>query len=448
MESSKNNLIGEIVIIDDTPANLRLLASLLSDRGYQVRPFPSGKLALAGLERCNPDLILLDIQMPQMDGYEVCQILKAQPRTRDIPIIFISALSEALDKVKAFSCGGIDYITKPFQAEEVIARVGTHIKLNHLQKQLQHQNTYQASQLIEQNKKLQDMNQELLEQYHVVKEAQLQLIQAEKMATLGNLISGVAHEVNNPLGCINANLQIAQDYITELLEFVKLSQTISLPLESELSQRLNEFELDFIQDDLPQLLDSILRSTNTIRDISDSLRIFSRIDNEQKKTCFNIHSGLDSTLLILRYRLKANHQRPEIRVIKEYGAISDIECFPGKLNQVFMNIIANAIDAFDENNTNQSYNDIEANPNQIWIRTMFIDGAILQIELQDNGPGMSESDQAQAFNQGFTTKAIGKGTGLGLAIARHIIEVDHGGSIDLHSVKGEGSTFKIRVPIV
>ncbi|TAF52596.1 MAG: hybrid sensor histidine kinase/response regulator [Oscillatoriales cyanobacterium] len=448
MESSKNNLIGEIVIIDDTPANLRLLASLLSDRGYQVRPFPSGKLALAGLERCDPDLILLDIQMPQMDGYEVCKILKAQQRTRDIPIIFISALSEALDKVKAFSCGGVDYITKPFQAEEVIARVGTHIKLSHLQQQLQHQNSYQASQLIEQNKKLQTMNQELLEQYHYVKEAQLQLVQAEKMATLGNLISGVAHEVNNPLGCINANLQIAQDYITELLEFVKLSITVGIPSEGEINQGLQDFDLEFIQTDLPQLLDSILRSTNTIRDISDSLRIFSRIDNEQNKVCFNIHAGLDSTLLILRYRLKANHKRPEIQVIKEYGAISDIECFPGKLNQVFMNILANVIDAFEEANQNRSYNDIEAAPNQIWIRTMFVDGAILQIEIQDNGPGMSATEQTQVFNQGFTTKPVGKGTGLGLAIARHIIEVEHSGSIDLHSVPGEGSTFKIGIPIV
>lgn len=448
MESSKNSTIGEIVIIDDTPANLRLLASLLGDRGYQVRPFPSGKLALAGLERCNPDLILLDIQMPQMDGYEVCKTLKSQTKTRNIPIIFISALSEALDKVKAFSCGGVDYITKPFQAEEVIARVATHIELHHLQRQLQSQNTHQASQLIEQNKKLQEMNQDLLDQYRLVKETQLKLIQTEKMATLGNLIAGVAHEVNNPLGCINANLQIAQDYITELLEFVQLSQTIDLPPESDLSDRLNEFEIDFIQDDLPQLLDSILRSTNTIRDISDSLRIFSRTEKEQRKTCFNIHSGLDSTLLILRYRLKANHQRPMIRVIKEYGAISDIECFPGKLNQVFMNIIANAIDAFDEHSINLSYSDIEANPYQIWIRTMFVDGTTLQIELQDNGPGIGEAEQAKIFDQGFTTKDAGKGTGLGLAIARQIIEVEHGGSISLHSIKGEGSTFRICVPIM
>jgi signal transduction histidine kinase len=448
MESSKKKTIGEIVIIDDTPANLRLLASLLGDRGYQVRPFPSGKLALAGLERCDPDLILLDIQMPQMDGYEVCQILKSQPRTRDIPIIFISALSEAIDKVKAFSCGGVDYITKPFQAEEVIARVATHVELYHLQQQLQTQNTDQASQLIEQNQQLQEMNQELLDQYQLLKETQLQLIQTEKMATLGNLISGVAHEVNNPLGCINANLQIAQDYITELLDFIQLSQSIDLPKDSDLTRRLNEFEIEFIQEDLPQLLESILRSTKTIRDISDSLRVFSRTENDQKKSCFNIHSGLDSTLLILRYRLKANHQRPAIRVIKEYGAISDIECFPGKLNQVFMNIIANAIDAFDEASADRSYDEIEANPNQIWIRTTFIDGTMLQLEIQDNGPGLSEALQAKVFNQGFTTKAAGKGTGLGLAIARQIIEVEHGGSLKLHAIEGEGSTFTIYLPIL
>jgi signal transduction histidine kinase len=446
LNSTMSNM-GEIVIIDDTPANLRLLASLLGDRGYQVRPFPSGKLALAGLERCNPHLILLDIQMPQMDGYEVCQILKSQAKTQNIPVIFISALSEALDKVKAFSLGGVDYITKPFQAEEVIARVATHIELHQLQQQLQTKNTHQASQLVQQNQQLQEINQELTDQYRLVKETQLQLIQTEKMASLGNLIAGVAHEVNNPLGCINANLQIAQDHISELLEFIQLLQKDN-KLSADLAKYMEDFDIEFLQEDLPQLFESMLRSTNTIREISNSLRIFSRTENDQKKSCFNIHTGLDSTLLILRYRLKANHKRPDIQVIKEYGAISDIECFPGKLNQVFMNIIANAIDVFDEQNADRSYSELEANPNQITIRTLFVDGTRLRVEIQDNGLGMGDSVQAKIFEQGFTTKVVGKGTGLGLAIARQIIEVEHSGSIELQSIEGQGSTFTITIPIL
>ena len=443
--STRSNL-GEIVIIDDTPANLRLLASLLGDRGYQVRPFPSGKLALAGLDRCHPDVILLDIQMPQMDGYEVCQILKSQAKTQNIPIIFISALSEAIDKVKAFSLGGVDYITKPFQAEEVIARVATHIEFYRLRQQLQTQNTHQASQLIEQNQRLHEINQELVAQYRLVKETQLQLIQTEKMATLGSLISGVAHEVNNPLGCINANLQIAQDHIAELLEFVKFIQRENGE-DASLSKTMADFDIEFIQEDLPQLFGSMLRSTNTIREISNSLRVFSRTENEHKKICFDIHSGLDSTLLILRYRLKANDKRPDIQVIKDYGAISDIECFPGKLNQVFMNLIANAIESFEEPNADRNYHEIEANPNQITIRTLFVDGTRLQISIQDNGSGMSECVQAKIFEQGFTTKAVGKGTGLGLAIARQIIEGEHGGSLQLESIEGQGSTFTITIPL-
>jgi len=446
--SSQAHPIGEVIVIDDTPANLRLLLELLGNQGYRVRPFPSGKLALAGLDRCSPDLILLDIQMPEMDGFEVCQALKNRDDTCDIPIIFISALNEAIDKVKAFSIGGVDYITKPFQAEEASARVATHIELYRLRRQLQNTNLDQAAQLAQQNEQLQTMNRTLVQQYEQLKDAQLHLVQTEKMASLGELIAGVAHEVNNPLGSIEANLQITQEYIDEIAEILQLYQNIELPENSDLNVRLQELDIEFITEDLPKLIGSMTRSAKTIQNISQSLRIFSRREHSTHKQCFDVHSGLDSTLLILRYRLRANARRPTIEIVKEYGAISDIECFPGKLNQVFMNILANAIDCFEEKNGDLSYQEIQADPNKITIRTTIVSGPRLRIEIQDNGPGMSEALRARVFEQGFTTKAAGKGTGLGMALARQIVEVDHGGSIDLHTAPGEGTTFIVSLPVI
>ena len=210
MNQKTTNYKGNILAVDDTPANLRLLVSLLTEKGYKVRAVPSGKLALAGVKQSPPDLILLDIMMPEMNGYEVCEKLKTDEETRDIPVIFISAINEVLDKVKAFAVGGVDYITKPFQIEEVFARVETHLENRSLQKSLQ------------------EKNQELGRALAELKAAQEQLIVSEKMAALGQLVASIAHEINTPLGAIRASSDNTAKALSQFFEIMpKLFQEIS-----------------------------------------------------------------------------------------------------------------------------------------------------------------------------------------------------------------------------
>ncbi|MEG4218801.1 ATP-binding protein, partial [Microcoleus sp. Pol14C6] len=182
-----------------------------------------------------------------------------------------------------------------------------------------------------------------------------------------------------------------------------------------------------------------------LKNISTSLRTFSRADRDYKVP-FNIHEGMDSTLLILKHRLKANHQRPAIEVITNYGDLPMVECFPGQLNQVFMNIIANAIDALDESNTGRTMAEIKAHPNRIIIQTS-VENQLVKIAIADNGSGMDESVKEKIFDHLFTTKAVGKGTGLGLAIAKSIVVEKHGGSIHVNSQVGRGTEFVIVIPI-
>jgi signal transduction histidine kinase len=418
---------GRILVVDDTPTNLEVISDILTEVGYTVATAIDGERALKRLQTYLPDLILLDVQMPGINGFETCQQIKSNPTTASIPIIFITALSDTESKVQGFSLGAVDYITKPFQEAEMLARINTHLQLQHLR---QHLEQCVAERTLELQTALDRLRQ-----------SQLQLVQSEKMSALGNLIAGVAHEINNPVGFIAGNLEPAQDYILDLLKIINGYQNEQSCPSIALQDLIERIDLDYVREDLPKLIASMQEGVNRIRNISISLRTFSRADGD-RPILFNIHEGLDSTLLILKHRLKANEIRPEISILKKYGNFPDVQCFPGQLNQVFMNLIANAIDALDESNPGRSFAEIQANPNQITLQTEAIDDRVI-IRIADNGIGMSEEVKQNIFEQGFTTKEVGKGTGLGLAIARQIVVEKHSGTLSVTSTPGQGTVFTI-----
>ncbi|MBW4646833.1 MAG: AAA family ATPase [Goleter apudmare HA4340-LM2] len=283
--------------------------------------------------------------------------------------------------------------------------------------------------------------QELEQALQQLEHSQLQTVQSEKMASLGNLVAGVAHEINNPIGFLNGSINNAKDYIKDLLEYTQLYQQHHPNPAIPIQEFAEDIDLEFLREDLPKLLNSMQGATDRIKGISTSLRTFSRADTEHPVTA-NIHEGIDSTILILKYRLKANEHRPDIQVVTEYGDIPQIQCFPGQLNQVFMNILANAIDMFDEMAQTQSLKELTANPQTITIQTERTGDQVV-IRIRDNGKGMDEATCSKIFDHLFTTKAVGKGTGLGLAIARQIVVEKHGGAIKVDSQVGKGTEFRI-----
>jgi signal transduction histidine kinase len=422
-----------ILVVDDTPANLEVVCEILGDAGYEVITAISGDRALKRVKSHPPDLILLDVQMPGIDGFETCQRLKADPTTANIPIIFMTALSDADSKVKGFVLGAVDYITKPFQEQELLARVKTHLQLRQLTKNLEQRVVEKTS----------DLEAALTQ----LQKSQLQLVQNEKMSALGNLVAGIAHEINNPLGFIAANLKPAQDYIKDLFQLILLYQK-ELPHPSATLEAVMEaMDLEYVQEDLPKLINSMQQGVDRIRTISTSLRTFSRSDCDRPIPC-NIHDGIDSTLMILKHRLKANESRPEIAAIADYGSLPQVECFAGQMNQVFMNLLANAIDALDESNQGRSFAQIQANPNQIIIKTELSQNQQqCVIRIQDNGIGMTDDVKQKIFEHLYTTKGVGKGTGLGLAIARQIVVEKHAGTLEVNSTFGQGTEFVISIPV-
>jgi signal transduction histidine kinase len=420
-----------ILLVDDNPNNLKVLAEAIQRHGWKALMATDGESAIEQAEYADPDLILLDVMMPNIDGFETCRRLKANSITQNIPVIFMTALSDATDKVKGLEMGAVDYITKPFQQEEVIARLKLHLKLSHLTRTLEQQ--------------VEERTAELTQSLQQLQHTQLQMIQSEKMSALGNLVAGIAHEMNNPLGFIFATLKQAKPNINDIIEHLKLYQA-SLPNPSEeIINHAEEIDLDYCVEDLFKMFDSMTMACDRITNISNSLRTFSRTDRDYKQP-FNLHEGIDSTILILKHRLKANEHRPAIEVFTEYGDIPQVECFPGQINQVFMNIIANAIDALDESSVGRSFGEITTNPNQITITT-FVAEKQVKIIIADNGIGMSEEVKEHIFDHLFTTKVVNKGTGLGLAIAKQIIIDKHDGQIDCSSMTGKGTKFIISLPI-
>jgi signal transduction histidine kinase len=294
------------------------------------------------------------------------------------------------------------------------------------------------AELTQKTQQLEVTLQELKETY------ELQFAQSEKMAALGNLVAGVAHEINNPVGCIVGNVNVAQTYIQDLFRLIDLYAEQLPQTDTVIAAELAAIDLDFLREDLPKLMQAMQDGGDRITAISKSLRTMARTDSETKLK-FNLHEGLDSTILILRHRLKANQYRPAIVILQEYGQIPDVECFPGQLNQVFMNILANAIDMFDEMAEQHSYQHFQIHPQSITIQTALTSSHQVEIRIRDNGQGMSEAIKARIFDPTFTTKGVGKGTGLGLAIVRQILE-KHNGTLTVNSELGQGTEFRLCLP--
>jgi two-component system NtrC family sensor kinase len=308
---------------------------------------------------------------------------------------------------------------------------------------------------------LRQQAEQLTKTLQELRQTQAQLIQAEKMSGLGQLVAGIAHEINNPVNFIYGNLSYAGQYIEDLLKFLKLYQEASPTPPAHIQEEAESIDLDFLVVDLPKLLKSMQMGAERIRQIVVSLRNFSRLDEADKKRV-NVHEGIDSTLLILHHRLKAKPSRSEIEIIKEYGVLPPVECYAGTLNQVFMNILSNAIDAFEQETlkelspqihsyyatTNLSL-ETSAKAQKLYIRiwTEVLDHQWIAIHIADNGAGMPETVRTRLFEPFFTTKPVGKGTGLGLSISYQIIVEKHGGRLECISELGKGTEFIIKIPI-
>ena len=412
-----------ILIVDDVAVNLNLLTGLLKSRGYKVRPAPSGRLALEAARHDPPDLVLLDIHMPEMNGYEVCRRFKQDEILQEIPVLFISALTETKDLVKAFEAGGVDYITKPFQVEEVLARVRTHLDLIRYRKTLQKQN-------ITLQKTIDRLNS-----------ARAQLVRSEKMAAIGTLVAGVAHEINNPINFIKSGILGLKRDIEDLVELTETCSNLSRAGgEVDVKKTIEELHERIGYKDLlvevETLFGNVLEGVRRTEEIVKSLLTFSRRD-DAKTELAPIHELIDSALTILKNRYKNT-----VKIERQYGEAPPVPCHVGKISQMMVNILANSIDAVESRADDRD--------NLIVIRTGVTEQMshqYVRIDISDTGPGIPEDIREKIFDPFFTTKDVGKGTGLGLYISQGIAQ-DHKGYIEVTSSPEVGTTFSIFLPAI
>jgi signal transduction histidine kinase len=418
----------------DTGAFMTAPADNLTQRDFDADRLASAKInqwllthveclevAIRYLSCDRVDVVLLDLSLP--DSFGLNTVKKLQTSVPNIPIIVLTGVDNHALALQSMATGIQDYLVKGQISAPLLER---------------------AIRYAIERKKAEAHIRQALERERELN--QLKLIHREKMASLGKHVANVAHEITNPVNFIFANLTHVNNYIGDLLALIHLYQQGYTHSAPEIQDKIEEIDLDFLREDLPQMLSSMKLGAERICELVQTLRNFSRLDTTQIRAV-NIHEEIDSTLLILRDRLKENSGRPAIQVIKEYGSLPLVECYGGQLNQVFMNIISNAIDALLQLDEHGSKQGVKNYLPTITICTQVLNSHWVRISIKDNGPGMTEAVREQLFDPFFTTKEIGKGTGLGLSISYQIVTEEHAGHLQCISVPGEGAEFILEIPI-
>lgn len=395
-------LACDLIVVDDSKANLRLLCDMLGREGYATRPFVSSAQALEAALRSPPALFILDVSVPDIDGYELCRRLKADKRTADAPVIFLSALNRTEEIVEGFRCGAVDYITKPFQVEEVATRVRTQIELQRARMELS------------------ERNQALQETLDRLKETQAQLVHSEKMASLGVLTAGVAHEINNPVNFMAGSATV----VKRKLGKIRASEAMVGRLVIE--------EEDLVA--LEEALEGLEDGSRRIAEIVDGLKTYARLDQEGVDV-YRVRENVEATVRLFKHALKQG-----LRLDLDFGKCPDLLGNPGRLNQVIANLLGNAIQAVNDSPLAEKvvrvYCACASTPER---------PGRVAICVEDNGVGVPEAHRERIFEPFFTSREPGQGLGLGLSISRSIAEA-HGGTLELEALPG-GSRFKLILPV-
>ena len=418
--------LADILIVDDKPENIRFLSDFLSKQNYQIRKAINGQAALMAVKILLPNLILLDINMPGMGGYEVCKSLKNDPETSSIPIIFLSAGDDITDKIQAFQVGGIDYITKPFHLEEVLVRVQTQLTVQQLQNELKNKNEQLKNTIID------------------LKNTQYELIQKEKLVNASRITAGISHEINNPLSFILGNLNPAVEYTQILINVIQHYQQAFPNGTPEINNLIDEIDLDFLIEDFTMIMNSIRTGAERINSVVSAMYIFSRLNQSGIKQ-FNICESIDSVLMTLSNKITLENEESLISVSRNYQDIPMLMGYANLFNQALLNLIQNAIDSFDSDLI--SMMDSLFIPT-IWITTKTTEANQIIISIKDNGIGISEENIVHLFEPFFTTKVVGKGVGLGLFTSHQIISEIHKGTLTYHNCPEGGSEFVIEIPAI
>ena len=418
-----NDYRPRILCVDDDPNSLSLLEAMLGSHGFETVLAPRGKEALEIIRRERIDAVLLDVMMPDMDGFEVCRRIKSNECSRNLPVVMVTSYAARENRIMGIEAGAEDFISKPLDMEEIIARINMLLRVKTLNDQLLRMNDMLEEAVAKRTEALQT---EIAER----KVMQAQLIQQEKLASIGQLMAGIAHEINNPVGYVRSNLESLRKYSDRIIKYINYLQPLAerfLPdnVAGEMNEHRKSGKVDMVINDYRNLIDETIEGVERVKKIVLDLKTFSRKDAEERETV-DINRSLESVLSIVWNEIKyvADLQR-------DFSPIPPVNGYPQKLGQVFLNLLVNASHAISEHGT-------------ITVRTWLEEGMVC-VSISDTGCGIPPDVLPHIFEPFYTTKKAGNGTGLGLSICENIVRT-HDGYIEVDSEIGKGATFTVRLP--